>query len=214
MSKLPQIQTLTSYLRDERRLAQRQQQSSAFNLSGTSVTAAGETTVDGKLTVTGAMVVGGTLSLPAGIIDNAALASPVMPQDIFFSAFNFALSTTSTVKASATITVPAGFTSAVVSVVSRVFAYNPNTTGGIGGIGGDYLGGVSVIAGASGNDLQSVVLGSGSSGVLVSPYTDVLSGLTPGGTFVLSVKAHSGFLAWSTTTGNTAEMSGTILWFR
>ena len=145
---------------------------------------------------------------------NSLLTQVVKSQDIFFSAFNFALSTTSTVKASQTVTVPAGFTSAVVSVVSRVFAYNPNTTGGIGGIGGDYLGGVSVIAGASGNDLQSVVLGSGSSGVLVSPYTDVLSGLTPGGTFVLSVKAHSGFLAWSAQTGNTAEMSGTILWLK
>jgi len=54
--------SLTRWLRQQERKAQRQQQSSAFNLSGTSVTAEGTTTTDGTWDLTGDLNVSGEFS--------------------------------------------------------------------------------------------------------------------------------------------------------
>jgi hypothetical protein len=187
--------------------------SSAFNLSGASVTAEGVVTVDGELDVTGAMVVGGTLSLPAGIIDNAALASPVVPQTVFLSANNFAVDVTPSAKVTTTITVPAGFTTAVVTVTGRVYAINPNTTGGFG-TGGDFLYASARVNTDACNGMPLVVLGSNSSGINVAAFSTVLTGLTGGDTFTISVRASTAYLTWAANTSNAAEVSGMILWFR
>lgn len=226
MSKLPDANpTLTAYLVRQKRQAERQASSSAFARSGTRVSAEGVTTVDGELIVdgsetvngtldvagtldvTGDTVIGGTLSLPNGIVDNAALASPVKPQAVYFSAQGFALSTGGATLASSTITVPAGFTSAVVSVAGRVFATNPT-------VGADYLSAVARIDGLEGYWLPLLVGGSGGSNINVSPYSRVLSGLTGGGTFVLAVLGSVTYANWAYNGGNTAEVSGSILWFR
>jgi hypothetical protein len=214
MSKLPDANpTLTAYLVRQQRQMVRQANSSSFNRSGASV-AEGVVTVDGELDVTGAMVVGGTLSLPNGIINNDALTSPTKPDAVYFYSSNFALNTTSTALASRTITVPAGFTSAVVSLTARVYANNPNTTGGINGTGGDYLYGKATIDGADCFSLPVVVLGSGSSGVSVSSFSVVKTGLTPGSTFVVSVVGNTYLLSWTANVVNIAEVSGIITWYR
>ena len=117
----------------------------------------------------------GTLSLPAGIIGNDALANPVASQSVYDTVSNFTLGASRpvtspiTVIKTVTITVPAGFTAANVSMISRVFAYNNNTTGGANGTGGDYLYGQTGIAGTYDSSAAVsglVVLGSSSSGVL------------------------------------------------
>jgi len=171
-------------------------------------------TVGGSLDVTGPMVVGGTLSLPAGIIDNAALVSPVVPQKIYGTASNFALTTSMVTVKSITITVPAGFTSATVSLISRVIAFNSNTTGGANGAGADYLYTDTKIDAGSGVVMPLLVGGSSGSGINVGAFADVLTGLTGGGTFTVAVDAKSGFAGWNAVSNNIAELSGSIQWYR
>jgi len=79
------------------------------------------TTVSGSLGVTGPMTVSGTLSLPAGIINNAALANQVTAA-VAPAVTQTAWATTTSMasKASTTVTVPAGFTSALVTALGMV----------------------------------------------------------------------------------------------
>ena len=191
MSRLPSTgPSLQRYLRQQARTAQRQQQSSAFNLSGVTVTTDG-------------------LSIP-----NDVLVSPVVPQSIYASVSNFALTTTPTTLQTTTITVPAGMTSSVVTVMARVFAINPNTTGGPAGTGLDYLFCHPTVGAVSGAEMPLVATGSQGSAMNVSPLSTVLTGLTGGGTFTITVNASTDYLSWSAYTNNVAEISGNILWFR
>ena len=98
-------------------------------------------TVGGSLDVTGPMVVGGTLSLPAGIIDNAALTSPVVPDIVNFTNTGFTVPANPTWgnAAATTITVPAGCTQLLATCTAEAYAINPNTTGGDNTLGGDLL---------------------------------------------------------------------------
>jgi len=195
-------------------------QSSSFNRSGLAPTAEGVTTVDGELDVTGTLdvtgntVIGGTLSLPAGIINNDALTSPVVPLVVYGMSTSFGLTTSWVTQCSTTITVPAGFTSCVVSVSARGFATNPNTTGGSNSAGGDFFYVRAVIGGSHGIGFPTRVLGSGDSVSVVGPFSCVISGLTSGGTFTVTCDVTTMFLSWATNTNNTAEVSGSILWFR
>jgi hypothetical protein len=170
-------------------------------------------TIDSNLALTG------TLSLPAGIIGNDALTSPVVPQSVFGSVSNFALTarhpvTTADVISTTTITVPAGVTSAVVTVLSRVFAINNNSTGGTNGAGSDYLYAQTGIAGFLDTCLPLSTGGSGGSNINISPFAKVLTGLTPGGTFTITIGACSDYLNWAASASNLATVSGNILWFR
>jgi len=177
------------------------------------VTAEDVTTVDGELDVTGTLnvtgntVIGGTLSLPNGIVDNAALANPVKVQSIYNTASNFALSTLSATKVSLTITVPAGFTTAAVSVIGRVFAITPNASA-------DYLYADARIDSYVGLGLPLYVSGTGYSALNVAPFSHVLTGLTGGGTFNILVNAATSYLAWAANAQNQADLTGTIGWYR
>ena len=74
-----------------------------------------------------------------------------------------------------------GFTSAVVAVTSRVYAANPNTTGGFGP-GGDFLYCATKVDTQAGSAMPLVVLGSNSTGIHYSPFSALLTGLVGGGT--------------------------------
>lgn len=147
------------------------------------------------------------ITLRSGIVGNDALTSPVAPGVIFDSRTNFALTTTLTNILTTTVTVPPGFTRAAVSVVCRVFAYN--NTASL-----DYLYGQANIAGLNGYALPLAVSGSGGSGTNISPYSTVLTGLTPGGSFAVQIAASTSFAAWAANSGNTCETSGSVMWFR
>jgi hypothetical protein len=227
MSKLPDANpTLTAFLVRQQRQMVRVAQTSAFARSGSAVTSEGVVTVagaqqsadfDGDLAAGDAGTTGwalnaaraafGALFLRPGSIENDSLTSPVNPQAIYASDQNFALATTDVAVTSVTITVPAGFTSAVVSIVGRVYATNPNAAY-------DYLIAVSKISGISAANLPLLVGASGGSGITVAPNSRVLTGLTPGGTFVVEVRAYVSFANWAANAQNTAELSGVILWFR
>lgn len=168
--------------------------------SGLSVPAPGVTQVDGNLVVLGDFTAEGKVS-------NDALVAPVAPGVVFDSLTNFSLTTTLTNIRTTTITVPAGFTRAAVSVVVRVFAINPTASL-------DYLYAQANIAGLNGYALPLAVSGNGGSGTNVSPFSTVLDNLTPGGTFTVQIAAGTAFAAWSASAQNTAEASGSIMWFR
>jgi hypothetical protein len=182
--------------------------------TGLSVPAEKVVQCDGSFNVLGDLNVSGTLELPNGSVNNAALVNPVSPLAVYDYIQNFSLSTSLTNIRTTPITVPAGFTKAAVSITVRVFAYNPNTTGGYNGAGGDYLLAEANINGLNGFALPVAVSGSNGSGVNVSPFSTVLTGLTPGGTISLQIAASVNYAAWAANTQNTADVSGMIQWYR
>lgn len=78
----------------------------------------GDTTIGGNAAITG------TLSLPAGIIDNEALANPVYPDASGNGVVNFALPGAWTELVSCTLTVPPGFTWMTFSAYGSITARN------------------------------------------------------------------------------------------
>jgi len=92
----------------------------------------GRTDVAGDATFTGNLTVGGTLSLPAGIIGNDALVSPVFTAAGYGDAYEFAVPSGETTVATATIPIPAGYTKATVTGIGAIYLYNSATTGNYG----------------------------------------------------------------------------------
>ena len=230
MSKLPSTgPSLLRELRRRERQALRQAQSSSFNRSGVAPTAEDVTEVSGQMQSAdfdGDLAAGdagtkgwamnrlraafGELFLRPGSVGNDALTNPVAPGLVYFTATHTLTAATQTV-ATATITVPAGFTSAVVVVSARAGGTNQNTTGGVDGLGGDYLG-IDVTVGSVVGGGKVFVPGGTSYGECVAFASDVLTGLTPGGTFAVPVRAAADYFTW--TAGVFTVVNGSILWFR
>lgn len=147
-------------------------------------------------------------------IDNAMLTSPVAPGLVYRTISNFALSTTWTTLLTSTITVPPGFTQCVVSMSSRVFANNPNTTAGADGAGADYIYTRTNIASIYPDAFPILAAGSGHVVVVVDPYAQLLYGINGVSTFGITVEAKSTYLAWAANANNTVELSGSLQWFR
>lgn len=158
------------------------------------------TTVSGSLTVTGPMTVGGTLSLPNGIINNAALASPVTSVAATpGTATGFSVGTTQATKASTTIAVPTGFSQALVVAIGSLTmadtaANRFDTRCGI--------------AGAYGIALPNLANTVGSTS---AAHSVNLTGLS-GGTITLSVQALAAVA--TTNAANTAIVTGFAVFFR
>jgi hypothetical protein len=74
-----------------------------------------------------------------GIRDSNRAGIGIAPGQVYASSTNFALSLTETYVATQTVTVPVGMSRGIVSVVSRVYVENPNTTGGADTLGGRLL---------------------------------------------------------------------------
>lgn len=138
----------------------------------------------------------------------------IAPQAVYDSVTNFALTTGLVVLRTTTITVPLGMTSAAVTLVARVYAINPNTTGGADAAGADYLTAQASIAGNNGVALPILAKGSSGSTINVAPVSTVLTGLVPGATFTLTVAAKTQYASWAINAANTVDVSGQILWFR
>lgn len=159
----------------------------------------GTENVSGSLNVTGPMTVGGTLSLPAGIIGNAALANPVVPgraQADEGYPTGFTLTALDVAHAVATITVPTGFTQCNVVAIS--------TARGISNTDWNF-GMKTRINGLDGNRTTFGTNTSTNSGGTLSgscANTETLTGLTGGGTFQVStvMSVNSGSPAVSVTT--------------
>jgi cytoskeletal protein CcmA (bactofilin family) len=171
-------------------------------------TTLGATTgVTGALNVSGPMAVTGTLSLPAGIINNAALAEPVKPGTGYGSAANFAVTTTATAVASITATVPAGFSQAMVFAAGRVYAINGTATA-------DALYTRVKIAADTQYGSPTGVGANGGYATSVAANAALVTGLTGGGTFTIAILTQSTNGTWAANAANAADISATILWLR
>jgi hypothetical protein len=198
-SQFPGEDFVVRKIRDLERDIQQLAAANPFGPMGMSPTAGG-------VNITGNLAVTGTLSLPAGIIDNEALANPVQIGTASNGVNNYAITTASTVRASVTLTVPTGFTQAVVIA-------NPTAMGYNGTASTDYLYVMAVIQAISGGELYTAApagLGVG----LGAPFQNTLTGLTGGQTITVSVATRAGTNTWAASTANQANIYATAIYLR
>ena len=174
----------------------------------------GYETVNGPLEVNGDSVFNGELSingpllLQPGSIENDALSNPLTPLVSHVDASNFALSTGANVeKVRTTITVPDGFTQALIYATASMNAKNYNASTDsmylactVNGSTPGWSGQQSVPAGEVGHCTKTVA-----------------SLLSPAGTsFYVNAKASSGSLDWAASTGdqNSINLDVMVLFLR
>lgn len=92
----------------------------------------GTMNVDGDATFNGNMTIAGTLNLPAGIVGNDALESPIYTESGYGDAYGFSVPNGEATVATATIPIPAGYTKATVTGIGAIYLYNSATTGNFG----------------------------------------------------------------------------------
>jgi hypothetical protein len=150
----------------------------------------------------------------AAIADSRRAGLGIAPGQVYASSTDFPLTLVETYVASQTVTVPLGMSQGIVSVTSRVYVQNPNTSGGADSLGADSFLSRMFIAGAGGDALPLLVKGSNGVGVGTAPLTLVLTGLVGGSTFTVGATAWATYLTWAANAANTAELSGSIVWLR
>jgi hypothetical protein len=165
----------------------------------------GTQTVNGPLNVNGAMAVTGTLSLPAGIVNNDALASPVSPGSAGLSDPGHAYTTTSTVYAQQSITVPAGFTQALVFLGVSAGAWN-NTAAY------DYIYVAGDINGSAGGSTPQGAAGS-SYGSASAFAIRTLTGLS-GGSITVGCRVWTQTAGWAASGANIANTNAIVQFLR
>ena len=164
--------------------------------------AANQLATAGITTTPTGIAISGTLSLPAGIIDNASLASPVTAAyATTATATAWNVTTTQATMASTSITVPAGFSSAFVVAWSSVHFQDsaPNSF---------YT--RAVIAASNGSEMGGLA-NTNMSGVAM--HATSLTGLSGGGTISLASQVRAGF-ASTVTAGRIAQVGGFGIFFR
>ena len=176
----------------------------------------GDATFSGDTSIGGNAAITGTLSLPAGIIDNAALASPVVPGYVdIASTVTFTAGGSYYDGTQIDITVPAGISRLLVNAQSGIYCEgNSNTTGGMDGAGADGIYCRTIIGGVTGQGFATVVLGSGSAGSVFSSRAYTLTGLTPGSTISFATQTKSAFQNIPANAGNKATLSAMLVWLR
>lgn len=151
--------------------------------------------------VAGGFNVTGTLGLPSGIITNDALAAPVVISQAGISQNNFATTTTATVYATATVTVPAGYSKA--DVQCMVVAGAANSTAAL-----DYIYVAASINGIAGAETPQTAVASGGYASAAANGTRTLTGLN-GGTITVGCQVRTG-TAWAANTSNIANMNAAV----
>ncbi|MBX7445454.1 MULTISPECIES: hypothetical protein [unclassified Arthrobacter] len=166
----------------------------------------GTSTVNGEQTVNGPLTVTGSVALPAGSVSNDALASPVETATASAGITNYAIDTTATVRASVTLTVPAGFTRAI--IISNAVAMGTNS-----GTTPDYLYCSATVQSVNGGELYtSAPAGIGAS--LASPFQPTLTGLTGGDTITVGVATRAGTATWAAAPANQASIAATAIYLK
>lgn len=155
----------------------------------------------GVVPVSGGFNVTGTLGLPSGIITNDALAAPVVISQAGISQNNFATTTTATVYATATVTVPAGYSKA--DVQCMVVAGAANSTAAL-----DYIYVAASINGIAGAETPQTAVASGGYASAGANGTRTLTGLN-GGTITVGCQVRTGTV-WAASTSNIANMNATV----
>lgn len=214
MPRIYRQPTVSSTLRAQAKQLRRQGSASSYALTGAAVPEQGVTASPNFVAGSAgwALYDNGNgefneLTLRSGIIGNDALTNPVVPGYLFASANTFGVTTTLTNILTRNVTVPSGCTQLAASVTGRVYA--TNNTAGL-----DYLYGQANIAGFNGNALPLAVSGSNGTGTNISPFSVLLTGLTPGSNVAFQMAASTAFASWASNASNVVELSGLLLWFR
>lgn len=202
---------LVRRLQDLERTVQQLAAANVFGLTGIAPKQGGTdldgfVNVNGPMTINGDATITGALSLPAGIINNDALANPVQIATSSNGINNYEISTTSTVRVSVSLTVPEGFTEAIVIA-------NPTAMGHNGTATPDYLYVQAVVQTVNGGELYSSApagLGAG----LAAPFHTTLTGLTGGDAITVGVATRAGFNPWTASTANQANIYATAIYLR
>jgi hypothetical protein len=176
---------------------------------------AAKVSAGGQLTVAGTLAVDGNITLPAGSIPNQALASPVYPVAAYQIGSGYALATATgaggggPVRATCSITVPPGYTQALITATANDYGYNT-------GAGVDYLNAYLII-----NDLANSAAWAPSSTAPVNTgaaatvtATALLSGLTSGGQLTIKSKPFSTYGAWPASSSNSTTVSAVVMFLR
>lgn len=140
--------------------------------------------VSGNAEFSGNMKIAGTLDLPAGIIGNEALASPVKQIAVYSDADGFTLTPAEQDFCVTTLTVPEGFTEAMVVATGTVNTYNTNAAS-------DYLWARVYINTGFGRRMFALMdATSGPASLTVNKQVQ-LTGLTGGETITCKIKLAS-----------------------
>lgn len=218
MARIYRSRTLRSELLEQRRQMKVLGAASKLARSGLSVPEEDVTQVDGSLNVvgdlnvSGAAEITGTLSLPAGIIDNEALAKPVVPQTVWERASGFSVAVPWSTVITKTVTVPDGFTTLDVEASARVTAFynNPGTGSGV-----DYLYALLYVGADDSEFYPVAVTDNGGSGTNHVFRNTVLTGLTAGASVTLELQASTGFNTWAGPyLDNVAQLGASLRWTR
>jgi hypothetical protein len=163
--------------------------------------------VEGYQTVNGPMTITGSLDLPPASISDDALANPVQFRTASNGITDYAIETTSTVRASVTLTVPdGGFSQAL--VVANATAMGTNS-----GTDADYLYVSAVVQAVNGGELYASApagLGAG----LAAPFHTTLTGLTSGQIINVGVATRAGLAAWAAAPANQASIAATAIFLK
>jgi hypothetical protein len=203
--------------------------------TGLSVPAPGVTQVDGSLVVQNGEAKSGNyaagsagwhldhagnaefndLTIRGGIIGNDALTNPVVPGVVNLYASFFGLGTGAYAEVTGQdLTVPAGCTQLLFDGSAALDCYNPKTTGGNNGAGGDYLyARVKIGSLTSPGDWATGVSGGGGNATATAGYAALITGLTPGSTIRASVYGVSDY-GIASASGNIARLNATLIWLR
>lgn len=179
-----------------------------LNVDG-DITVGGTASFGGTTTIGGNAAITGTLSLPAGIISNAALTSPVSPATAHSDAKGFAVPVGSpfVTACSTTVTPPAGFTRAVISASASLSAYNSTASA-------DFLYvGIKVAGIAAPGWSPNTTVPSHAYGAVTRGSAQILTGLT-GASFAITCEVSSETAAWATDSSNVANIDAMILYLR
>lgn len=170
----------------------------------------GNVDIGGTLNVTGNTVIGGTLSLPEGIVDNDALANPLQPATAHADAQNFSASTSWQTIMTVNVTVPAGFTRAL------ILSLNTSVTVLNGSASEDWIY-CSASIPAYGGALPGWVVGSpnvpaGKYGTAFDYRAVLLEGLS--GSFSISGQVITDIGTWPANISNKGNLDASILFLR
>ncbi|NUO59004.1 MAG: hypothetical protein HOV78_20275 [Hamadaea sp.] len=155
------------------------------------------------------------IRLRGGIIGNDALTSPVIQSVARNRVTGFGLTTSYVELAGVDVVVPSLCTQVLANVNASVFAYNPNTTGGSNGTGGDAYYVIAAIGGQSTNGEEPLgVSGNGGYTTVRTADTFIITGLTPGQTIRLSVYGASAYASVASNAANVAKVSAGLSFLR
>jgi len=162
----------------------------------------GDTNIGGNATISG------TLSLPNGIIDNAALAAPVYPAVYHADTQNISITSGPNVEIlGVDVVVPAGYTQALVSLTATMNMTNNSSSTDLAYLGAN-------INGTSPGWATVVSATVGQSVALSNSVVSLVTGLS-GGTFRLTGRASSGANTWPAAgSSNVMNLNATVQFLR